>query len=124
MANICRLRSPKDRGDEHKRCFENKVEFALRSFPIDKLQAAIRIFEDEDKKIQLCAWLRIARDRPLHPQAPACYSVNDDKKRFYNQPLIAQSIGITYGVQQEIRMPIPGKFPMLTTLLKYLQSKV
>ena len=122
MANICRLRSPKDRDDEHNHCVKSKVEFALRSFPIEKLQAAIRIFEDEDKKIQLCAWLSIARDRPLHPQAPACYSINGDKKRFYNQPLIAQSIGISYGMQQEIRMPIPGESPMLTTLFKYLQS--
>ena len=122
MENICRFRTPRDRGDEHKHCFENKGEFAVRSLPIDKLQTAIRIFEDDDKNIQLCAWLRIARDRPLHPQAPACYSVNDDKKSFYNQPLIAQSIGISYGMQQEIRMPIPGNFPMFTTLLKYLQS--
>ena len=122
MENICIFRTPRDRVDEHNHCIKSELEFALRSFQIDKLQTAIRIFEDEDKNIQLCAWLRIARDRPLHPQAPACYSVNDDKKRFYNQPLIAQSIGITYGVQQEIRMPIPGKFPMLTTLLKYLQS--
>ena len=80
------------------------------------------VFEDEDKKIQLCAWLSIARDCPLHPQAPACYSINGDKKRFYNQPLIAQSIGISYGMQQEIRMPIAGESPMLTTLFKYLQS--
>ncbi len=122
MANICRLRSHKDRDDEHNHCVKSEVGFALRSLPIDKLQSAIRIFEDEDKHIQLCAWLRIARDRPLHPQAVACYSINDDTKKFYNQPLIAQSIGITYGMQQEIRMPIPGKYPMLTMLLKYLQS--
>ena len=122
MENICRFRTPRDRADEHKHCFENKDEFALRSLPIDKLRSAICIFEDEDKHIQPCAWLRIARDRPLHPQAVACYSINDDKKRGYNQPLIAQSIGISYGMQQEIRMPIPGKYPMLTMLLKYLQS--
>ena len=122
MENICRFRTPRDRADKCNHSVENKVEFALRSFPIDKLKAAIRIFKDEDKKIQLCAWLSIARDHPLHPQAPACYSINGDKKRFYNQPLIAQSIGISYGMQQEIRMPIAGESPMLTTLFKYLQS--
>ena len=122
MENICIFRTPRDRVDEHKHCIKSELEFALRSLPIDKLQSAIRIFEDEDKNIQFCAWLRIARDCPLHPQALACYSINDDKKRFYNQPQIKQSIGINYGMQQEIRMPIPGKYPMLTMLLKYLQS--
>ena len=81
MENICIFRTPRDRVDEHNHCIKSELEFALRSFPIDKLQTAIRIFEDEDKKIQPCAWLRIARDRPLHPQAVACYSINDDKKK-------------------------------------------
>ena len=121
MHNVTLYKTKKKRIKECDISLKSKVEIALNSFPVKLLQRALHILQDKENRIQFSSRLSIARDVPLHPHAELNYTWDDDNQH-YNQPMITGLLRINYGTQDEVRLPSPGKFPMLTTLLNHLQK--
>ncbi|MBQ7206199.1 MAG: hypothetical protein IJS01_00220 [Lentisphaeria bacterium] len=124
MADVCiSAGEPRGRKKEAKVSMTSKAEFAHLAFPAGELQRALSVSQGGTQdELQLGEHLRIVRDTPAFPGAPALYGI-DAKGISGSHPLIAGLKAINYGITDEVLLPSCDRYPVLNTVLKFLQAR-
>ena len=123
MADVCIYASePRGRKKEAEVTRTSKAEFAHLAFPAEELQRALCVSQgDTQNELQLGEHLRIVRDKPLSPGAPTLYGI-DAKGISGSHPLIVGLGAINYGIMEEVLLPSFDRYPVLGTVLNFLQE--
>ena len=121
--HICMFNSrPRGREKEAVIFLTSKCNFAQLAFPVEELQRAFHISSGgEQGELQLGEFLRFALDTPFFPDEPPLYGI-DAEGISGTQPLIAGLEAINYGSAEEVLLPSRHRYPMMNTILNFLQA--